>query len=274
MFGRRLRIAVGVCVHNEEDFIEYALRGIYDFADVIGVCVNVGTPWGGRAEPLDHTLELVRGFPDPARKLRIMPGQWANEIDQRNANLDLVRDKADYFMVVDADEFYTGEHLDAIRRFVSLRPWVGQLRIRVDTYWKTNPVHKIDPPEPLKQYIVSRIRPSTRFTGLRMTNQRWRCVIPRRTAVLHHFSYARPTEKIAQKLRNFSHRDRIVLGWMGDVWLPWDSDRTMENLHPTNPPEYKRAILVAPSQLPEVVREHPYVREHGVARVPVVRPPD
>lgn len=258
MFGRNVRIGVGICVHNEEDYIEYCLRSIYDFADVIAVSVNTGLPWSGNPEPLDRTLEIVNSFPDPQNKIRILAGEWDGEISQRNANADLIRDAANYYMIVDADEIYSRDDLDRIKKYVAMRPWVGQFRIRMNTYWKIHPIYRIDPPEPLKAYILTRLRPSTRFVGLRKTNEPIRSVIPRRVASVHHFSYARPDEKILQKIRNFSHRDETVEDWYEKVWLGWDKDHSMTDLHPTHPPEYKRAVAVNIEELPEVMWSHQF----------------
>jgi hypothetical protein len=260
VFGRRLRIAAGICVHNEEEYIAYCLKGIYDLVDVIAVSVNTGVPWGGKAEPLDRTLELVQSFPDPDGKMRIQTGEWQTEVDQRNSNLDLVRDEVDLYMVLDADEFYCADEFRRMMRYIAWRPWVGQFRVRVRTYWKTNPLHIIDPPEPLKQNIISWVRPSTRFIGLRRTSGRVRHLIPPRVVVLHHFSYARTSEKVLQKTADFSHRDDVAPDWFANVWLRWDQDHSLENLHPTHPPEYKRAIPVDIDSLPEVMRDHPFAQ--------------
>lgn len=259
MFGRIPRIGVGICVHNEEEYIEYCLKSVYDFADVIAVSVNTGLPWSGNPEPLDRTLETVKTFPDPKNKIRIQAGEWDGEISQRNANADLIRDAANYYMIVDADEIYSRCDLDRIREFVRWRLWIGQFRIRMNTYWKIRPVFRIDPPEPLKAYMLTRLLSSTRFVGLRKTNEKLRCVIPRRIATMHHFSYARPDERILQKIRNFSHRDEMVRDWYERVWLGWDSDHSMTDLHPTHPPEYKRAVVTDIGDLPEVMRAHPFV---------------
>jgi len=258
--GRDLRIAAGICVHNEEEYITYCLQGIYDLVEVIAVSVNTGVPWGGAAEPLDRTLELVKAFPDPEGKIRLQTGEWADEVSQRNANMDLVRSEANYYMVLDADELYSAEEFMRIRRYIAWRPHIGQFRVRVKTYWKINPVYRIDPPEPLKQHIISRLKPSTRFIGLRRTSEKWRRLIPPHIGMLHHFSYARTDDKILQKLRNFSHRDDLVPNWFENVWMHWDANHDLENLHPTNPPEYKRAIAVDVNDLPEVMRNHPFMR--------------
>ena len=105
MIRRKLRIAAGICAHNEQDYILYSIRALYDFVDVVAVSVDVGPPWGAGQEALDRTLELVRSFPDPDGKVRVLEGQWADEIEQRNANLDFAREEGiRYYMVVDPDE--------------------------------------------------------------------------------------------------------------------------------------------------------------------------
>ena len=108
--------------------------------------------------------------------------------------------------------------------------------------------------------MISRTRPSTRFVGLRRSNERWKCAIPRSVVVCHHFSYARPAEKVLNKIKSFSHRDELVPNWFENVWLRWDEDHSLENLHPTHPVEYKRAIPVDLASLPEVMRDHPFVK--------------
>ena len=260
---RDVRIGVCVCAHNERDYIEYCLRSIYDFAHVIAVSVNVGAPWGTTSiAPLDDTLEIVRSFPDPDGKLHVISGEWGSEMDQRIETFDMLRSEANYVMTVDADEVYTREHLNNIRRFVTLRPWVGQFRIHMKTYWKIHPFYVIDPPEPYRRYLITKLRPSTRLMGFSRTNEPWRCTIPQRVAVFHHFSYARPDERIRRKLAFSSHRDDLVPNWYENVWLKWDEDHSLENLHPMHPAEYKRAIPVDPEMLPEVIREHPFAGIH------------
>lgn len=210
MLGRRIRIAAGICAYKEEDYITYAIRGMYDFADVIAVSVDTGTGWSGDHEDPNRTLELVNSFPDPENKLRVFVGEWATEVDQRNANLDLVRDSVDYYMIVDPDEIYSSDGLARLRRYITWRPHIGQFRMRFNTYWKINPLYIIDPPEPLKAYTITRVSRQTRFIGLRRSSERWKCAIPRSVVVCDHFSYARPAEKVLRKIRSFSHRDDLV----------------------------------------------------------------
>jgi hypothetical protein len=261
MAPRGIKFGVSVCAHNESDYISYCLKSVYDFAHVVVVSVNIGIPWGGQPEPLDDTLGIVLSFSDPAGKIRIITGEWADEMEQRTMNFNLVKQEgANYFMTVDADEVYSEADLARLRKFVAMRPFIGQYRIRMRTYWKINPFHVIDPPEPYRRYLVSRLRPSTKLIGFSQTNERLRCTIPLKVAVFHHFSYARTDESIRRKLVNSSHAADFVAGWYENVWLAWDSRRDMENLHPMHPEEFKRAVPVNADFLPEVMREHRFAK--------------
>lgn len=258
MLKRRLLIGAGFCVHNEEDYIAYSMRAVYDFADIIAVSINTGTPWGGQSEELDSTLDIVKSFPDPAGKIRLQTGEWKNEIEQRTANLNLIRGEIDYYMIVDADEIYDSKDLHRLKSYIAWRPYIGQFRMRLNTYWKANPFYKIEPPENLRAYVISRVHADTRFINLRRTNEQWRITVPRKVAICHHFSYARPSEKILQKLRNFSHKDEVLPNWYENVWLAWDANSQMTDLHPVRPSAYKRASRVSSEELPDVIRGHPF----------------
>jgi len=265
-FGRKMRFGVTVCVHNDEAYIGYCLKSIYDFADRITVMMTDGIPWGGQRFALDSTEEIVRAFPDPQNKINLVTGDWPDEMAQRLHGLDVLRGTVDYQVVVDADEIYSVADLGRLRRYIALRPFVGQFRLRLNTYWKTRPFYRIDPPEPLRAYVVSRLRNSTRLVDIRRTSEPWRVTVPRRVAICHHFSYSRDNERIRQKLANSLHAEEFVGGWYENVWLKWDEDHSLENLHPMHPAEYKRAVPVLIGELPEVMRDHPFAEPGGSTR--------
>ncbi len=99
-------------------------------------------------------------------------------MEQRIDTFEALRYKSDYFMTVDADEMYSTADLVRLRRFIALRPFIGQFRIRMRTYWGIHPFYVIDPPEPYRRYLISRFKPRTKLIGLSRTNERWRCMIP------------------------------------------------------------------------------------------------
>lgn len=61
-------------------------------------------------------------------------------------------------------------------------------------------------------------------------------------------------EQIHRKLSMFSHAHQILPGWFERVWKAWDANPTMEDLHPVNPPQFKRAVLQDPAIIPITLR--------------------
>ena len=56
------------------------------------------------------------------------------------------------------------------------------------------------------------------------------------------------------------NRVPTLTGWYTNVFLKWADNKKMENLHPTNPPVYSRAVRLdlEKEKFPEVLRKHPY----------------
>jgi hypothetical protein len=71
----------------------------------------------------------------------------------------------------------------------------------------------------------------------------------------HHMSYARSDDALLRKITSFSHADEIVPGWYERVWLAWDARPELEELHPTHPPAYRRAVRQPLEKLPPALRD-------------------
>lgn len=260
-----MRIAALYAVYNDEDLIEYSLRSIYSEIDEIVICLAT-KPWFGPTRKPDSTLKKIKSFPDPENKITLITGQWPSEPAQRQAALDVVRDRATHCLVIDADELYKRGHLRMLKEIAAHNPQIGQFRIGMNTYWKS-PLVRIDPPEPYMPLIISRVTPQTSFVDLRATNEGPVASIKRSDAILYHFSYVRTNEKTKSKIENFSHADEIKPGWFENIWMAWDDNPLMENIHPTHPHCYKRAIFEPKECLPKVMWDHPYVKKELSAKI-------
>jgi hypothetical protein len=123
----KLRIHAIVLALNEEAFIENQLKTLYQFCSGVSVLTQYDRDWYGNAVKPDRTLELVAHFPDPDGKIHLVVRRWPDEAAARNAEmlghtvrpdrgvmshgseLDRIRrfhEPPDYFLIVDADEFY------------------------------------------------------------------------------------------------------------------------------------------------------------------------
>jgi hypothetical protein len=266
---RGIRLCAAYKVFNGETYLASSLRSIYDAVDRIVIFLST-RPWNGPIVPPDSTEAIIRGFPDPQRKITCVvrdfryeerpEHQHANELREMNALLDFVRTELieiTHYLYIDADEVHTPSGIAALCRLLRAMPEAGEVYCAWRCYWKSF-AHWIDPLEPSRALAAFRIAPETRFVGIRATNMHPRIRVSPDHFLLHHFSYALSAALVQRKIQAWSHCDDVVEGWFDRVWLGWDRDRTMENLHPVRPPHFTRAVPAVATVLPEVMRTHPF----------------
>ena len=245
-------------VYNEEEYIEYSISSVLDRMDHVIVLRGV-TPWHGPALELDRTSERVTSLGSP--KITLIEGSWDSEADQRNEALSIARDLGcDFGLIIDADEVYAENDLDVLIETAEADPGAEAWVVRWWTYWKS-PLWRIVPPEPFQPVVAVRIGDGMRFEALRTTSARVLGEPGGTRPLLHHFSYAKPSERILDKLRSFEHAGEIPEDWWESKWLAWDADHMLTNLHPTVPECYRRARYFGPEELPSAMRAHPYVTQ-------------
>jgi glycosyltransferase involved in cell wall biosynthesis len=274
---KRPTIGACYCIYNEEEYIAYSIRSIYDFVDQIVICLGTA-PWsaynpGARAafSQHDRTEEIVRELASGDQKFVVRQGLWDSEVAQRDAAMQYCRGAGlDYCFVVDADEVYRWDHLEAIRDEVEAHPEVGTFYIKCCVLWRSFRyripywgVKHI----PWRIFKVTRSRRvlgfefpyQCRFTGPNRTNSLGpRRLIPPEKAIFYHFGYARATERMRLKLATSEQQRLFIDGWFEKIWLRWPEDRSMKNLQPLDPEGLPEALYVDPTDLPAVMRDHPY----------------
>lgn len=163
-------------------------------------------------------------------------GSWSSEHEARNAGIEqLMRDGYDYIFIVDSDEIFSDHALFFLKDYCA-REHPRAIRGGCCTYWKTSE-WVIDPPEQLAVPVV--VRNDVRFSYLRMVGEATTITESR---LFHHLSYVRTDEEMREKLRCFGHASEVIPGWYQRVWKGWDVNRALENLHPTHPAAFKRAV--------------------------------
>lgn len=252
-----MRVGAIYAVFNEEDYIEQSLKSIYNYVDRIAICLNTGRPWFGPRIEKDRTQEILENFVDKENKIVLIKGEWENGTIQRSRALDAIRYDVDFSLVIDGDEMFRQKDIENLLGEIESHPYIGQFKIAVYTYWKS-PRHRIDPPEPVPALIATKITHWTTFIGERETNEIPVVTIDREKAVLHHFSYAKSPKKIFEKINYSAHAHEMYPDWYQQVWLQWDSNRNLQDLHPVHPHWYRHTIEEEIANLPEVMAKHPY----------------
>ncbi|OGX40000.1 MAG: hypothetical protein A3C53_01855 [Omnitrophica WOR_2 bacterium RIFCSPHIGHO2_02_FULL_68_15] len=272
-----MRIAAVFCIYNEEEYVEYAIRAILPAVDAVVVCLGLApyTVYGPVAEgafPPDRTEARVDALArEHPQRLHVIKQRWASQMEHRAAGLARCLELGmDYYFLVDGDEVYRGDHLETIRKTVAQHPEVGTFIIKCHTFWRSFRCRILPDVltwRPRRLFKLTRHRRilglrfpyALRFTGINDLNSLGSVYeFHPRDAVFYHFSYARSPARMREKLLTFPHAQEILSGWYERVWLRWPSDREMPNVHPTDPPKFPSVTCQDPSDLPEIMRQHPY----------------
>lgn len=112
-----MRITAAMIVLNGDHVLEQSLKSIYSFVDEIVIAEGPVKYWQDRGitRSTDRTLEIINGFDDNERKIRLVSSTYAEKDHQFQCALDLMTYVPDYLLQIDADEVWTDESLKNLR---------------------------------------------------------------------------------------------------------------------------------------------------------------
>jgi len=125
-------------VLNGMPFIEYSLKSVYDFAyEIIIVegavenCMFAANPDGSST---DGTVEFIKSFPDPQKKIRLVQGRWPEKCEMQNEALKYVT--GDYVWLIDSDEVYRSQDVEKIKEILKSDSSITQVNFIPNSFWK------------------------------------------------------------------------------------------------------------------------------------------
>jgi len=264
------KIAAVYCVFEDRIYLEYSLKTILGFAHKIIISINHKAWQSG--EPLtsryyDYLQELSR----KNRKIEIYKRYIKNQAAQRNYELECLKKQGyDYCFIIDADEFYTPEHLRNIKKIIYSRPDIGLFKIYWRNYWHSFR-YTIEPDEPSEPVCCIKIGAAdfkiSRYAEI--TDESYNLyTFTKDEAFCHHFSYALSNNEILRKIRRFSASFEILPDWFSNVWLEWEKDHLKQDLHPVHPWHYKKTVENSVSALPQTLQDHPFSNMEIIEDIP------
>jgi glycosyltransferase involved in cell wall biosynthesis/ADP-heptose:LPS heptosyltransferase/predicted O-methyltransferase YrrM/ubiquinone/menaquinone biosynthesis C-methylase UbiE len=227
---REPRFSFVMIVLNGMPFIEYSLKSIYEFAHEIIIvegavekCMFAARPDGSSK---DGTVEFLRRFPDPKRKIRLIQGRWPEKCPMQNEALKYVT--GDYVWLIDSDEVYKREDLEKMKEVLRQDPSITQANFILDNFWKGLDTIFVSDKffEPayhcrrLFRYVpgamfTSHRPPTLQWPGRRETTEQMHLLDGNATRnmgiVLFHYSYV-TDEQVRQKVELYQR-----YGW-GKLW--------------------------------------------------------
>ena len=237
-----MRFGAAIPVMNEWRFMPTVVGQLLKVVDRV-VILRSNMPMSGGGPVKLHPVPCAF---DP--RVEVLYGSWKTEHETRNAGMDVLSN-CQFVFHVDSDEIFSEYSLRMLQS-VCNEKGPQAIACRLYTYWKTTEF-RIDPPEQLIAPVV--IRCDKRFENRRLFKGE-QLLINR--FLMHHLSYVHTDEEIKEKLRVSDHAAEVVPNWFENVWKAWDSNYNLENLHPTNPTVYRRAVRVRNSELEDILREH------------------
>ncbi len=161
---RPLRFSFGMIVFNGEDFLQEVLESIYEFAYEIiiveGPDRNALPMAGPDGRSTDGTLAILKNFPDPQKKLKIIHGVWQSKDQQCNRFIEEA--SGDYIWQVDDDEVYKKEDLRKVERLLLQDPEISAVAFQWQNFFKGfDRVMVAD--QPYEVWRLFRLRPGYRF---------------------------------------------------------------------------------------------------------------
>jgi len=106
-------------VFNEAEYLPYSLQSVYPYVDRIDVVEGAVAKNMHCAHPdgssIDDTVSIVKDFPDPDGKIRLVQGRWKTKEQVQQKLLELCESR--WMMFIDGDEIYLEQDLERIREF-------------------------------------------------------------------------------------------------------------------------------------------------------------
>lgn len=272
----KVKITAVFCVYNEEEYLTYAVKAILPAVDEVLICLGLApysayNPQAREISKTDRTEELVDALEKTSPKIKVIKGIWNSEVEHRNAGLQrCLENGSDYYWLIDGDEIYRADHIQNIRQEILKHPKAGTFIIKCHIFWRSFR-YRITAQElswrPRRIFKMTRYRRilglkfpyPLRFIGQNEMNSVGPVYeISTEQAVFYHFSYARSAQAMEDKFKTFSHAHEIKGDWIQSVWKQWPQNRTMQNIHPIDPPKFPRAIEKTPEDMPQIMQTHPF----------------
>ena len=110
-------VAFNMVVFNMDYVLEAVLESIYPFASQIIITEGPVKHFVdlGFAASTDNTVEIIKSFPDPEKKISLTCGQWyLGKAEMINVHTPLMRPDIEFSWMVDGDEVYKPEDIQTV----------------------------------------------------------------------------------------------------------------------------------------------------------------
>ena len=114
-----MKISFGMIVFNGDYVLKENLESLYPFAHEIVITEGPVKHYidRGFTTSTDNTVSIIKSFPDPENKIKLVQGQWPEKDEMCNAYAKYLT--GDYVWHVDSDEIYKPEEMERIIKYLT-----------------------------------------------------------------------------------------------------------------------------------------------------------
>lgn len=131
-----MKISFGIIVIDGMPFIKHQLALIYPYAHEIIICEGGDDVWEklhGYRHSKDNTIEFIRSFPDPEKKIHLLQKRWERKNDMCHEYSRFAT--GDIIWHIDIDEFIDPSHIPYILELFQKYPEYDAMAPRQLVLW-------------------------------------------------------------------------------------------------------------------------------------------
>jgi glycosyltransferase involved in cell wall biosynthesis len=242
-----MRVAAYIALHYGSDYLDYAIRSVYESVDEIFVLYSASASHGHETLlPCTDSKEKLMDICNKYPKVRWFDGNWKYENEQRNFGYKFARDTGfDILVILDADEVWETQYLKELiketyeRKAQKCLVWMRHL-------WRSFNWICDDAMRQERIYYLGSDYKDLIYAD-KPNNQIW------------HFGYARDLNSIEYKISCHGHSGEWLIAkqkWFKEKYCAFPP---VNDVHPTcentwNPKAFDK------NELPKIMHEHPYFK--------------
>jgi hypothetical protein len=232
----QMRVAFAMIVFEGDFVLSQCLEQIYPHASQILIAEGPVTYWQeqGRTTSTDTTNAILQNFPDPENKIKIVHGQFKGKDEQCNAYMKHLSPETDFLWMVDSDEIYKTEDIEAAFNFldevsptsVGIRScsffggfdnYLTGFEQNVDNFLR---IFKVTPGS---TWVTHRPPTMGHLKDIEKKHINSEFFLALTGVQIYHYSYTFP-KQVYNKIRYYKakvSRDNCIDGYFDKIYLPW-----------------------------------------------------
>ena len=242
-----MQIAVHVLSYNVNTFLPLVLKNMHNHVDKIYIAYS-HKPFGYNKKLNDDvrnptSLNFVQeSIKNLNCKVEVIIGEWEKEEQARNECLSKAKTEGfDWFLIQDADEFYTEEGWARIINYLKHNIHKEHIITTWYNFWKSPQfvmTYKDGGIKGTNAGFAINCKSNITFLRKRVCDVKERVVLD---FSCYHYGYVMSNKAMEDKINTWGHTNELFSKkWYKEKWLNWNSETKF--LHPVNPDEWISAI--------------------------------